>query len=426
MACGYASPAIRKIPVRCWRQPVTVAVGVRALPSCSPALLPRRPALGVTLLWSRWARSQPVGAGRLRWRAEVLLGPEDCAVPAEASPTRTWGTGPRQARRARRGSRCRVRRRHAHQRSDSRRHRRRILARFEHAGQQEDGLGDRPLSRLRARSATSRVVRLPLPGQAGGNQPRGVRARASPGNYSARGSRPSAHEQDPDAVHARDVAGRVGMSSGHVLHHFGKRERILIETLLLSEEDLAQDRGASPGRFCAPWSAMVRFIDFYLHREPGDAGWSLNSDIRPAATGLRRPRAPCRSVLDRLGRRSADLQQRRPSPARPRGGGTAARGVGAARRGAARRHGDHAQADDPERRRPLFRPGRRPPRPASAGPVRRLLPHRGVPAARRGARHDREFLARAVGRAEQEARCLSLPDSRMVRLPAGTERAVRV
>ena len=125
----------------------------------------------------------------------------------------------------------------------------------------------------------------------------GVRARASPGNYSARGSRPSAHEQVPDAVHARDVAGSVGMSSGHVLHHFGKRERILIETLLLSEEDLAQDRGARPGRFCAPWSAMVRFIDFYLHREPGDAGWSLNSDVRPAATGLRRPRAPCRSVL---------------------------------------------------------------------------------------------------------------------------------
>ncbi|MBR7836916.1 TetR/AcrR family transcriptional regulator [Actinospica durhamensis] len=82
-------------------------------------------------------------------------------------------------------------------------------------------------------------------------------------------------ERGPDAVRVRDIAERAGMSAGHVLYYFGKRERILIETLVLSEEDLAEDRSARLARCRDPWSAVVRFIDLYLPHEPGDARWSL-------------------------------------------------------------------------------------------------------------------------------------------------------
>lgn len=79
----------------------------------------------------------------------------------------------------------------------------------------------------------------------------------------------------PDAVRVKDIADLAGMSSGHVLYYFGRRDRILIETLLLSEEDLAENRGSRLSRSRDPWTAVVRFIDAYLPTEPGDARWSL-------------------------------------------------------------------------------------------------------------------------------------------------------
>ncbi|MEV4189102.1 TetR family transcriptional regulator, partial [Streptosporangium canum] len=51
-------------------------------------------------------------------------------------------------------------------------------------------------------------------------------------------------EVGPERLRVRDIAERAGMSSGHVMYYFGKRDRILVSTLLLSEDELAERRTA--------------------------------------------------------------------------------------------------------------------------------------------------------------------------------------
>jgi AcrR family transcriptional regulator len=79
----------------------------------------------------------------------------------------------------------------------------------------------------------------------------------------------------PDRVRVQDISARAGMSSGHVMYYFGDRDRILVGTLLLSEDNLAQRRDRAVRRAVDPWDAVDRVSRLYLPGGPKDVRWTL-------------------------------------------------------------------------------------------------------------------------------------------------------
>lgn len=82
-------------------------------------------------------------------------------------------------------------------------------------------------------------------------------------------------ELGPDRVRVQDVAARAGMSPGHVMYYFGNRDRILVDTLLLSESDLAARRDRRVARAAGPADAVERLVRLYLPTGPRDVRWTL-------------------------------------------------------------------------------------------------------------------------------------------------------
>jgi AcrR family transcriptional regulator len=86
-------------------------------------------------------------------------------------------------------------------------------------------------------------------------------------------------EVGPDRLRVRDIAERAGMSSGHVMYYFGKRDRILVSTLLLSEDELAERRTAELATVADPREAVGRLVELYLPTGAGDVRWRLWAQI---------------------------------------------------------------------------------------------------------------------------------------------------
>ncbi|WP_371785032.1 TetR/AcrR family transcriptional regulator [Streptosporangium subroseum] len=86
-------------------------------------------------------------------------------------------------------------------------------------------------------------------------------------------------EVGPDRLRVRDIAERAGMSSGHVMYYFGKRDRILVSTLLLSEDELAERRTAELATVTDPREAVGRLVEMYLPAGAGDVRWRLWAQI---------------------------------------------------------------------------------------------------------------------------------------------------
>jgi AcrR family transcriptional regulator len=84
-----------------------------------------------------------------------------------------------------------------------------------------------------------------------------------------------AAERGPDRLRVQDIADRAGMSPGHVMYYFGKRERILVDTLLLSESDLAAVRDRRLAAATGPQDALDKLIRLYLPTGKGDVRWRL-------------------------------------------------------------------------------------------------------------------------------------------------------
>jgi len=82
-------------------------------------------------------------------------------------------------------------------------------------------------------------------------------------------------ERGPERVTVRDIASRAGISPSHVLYYFGRRDRILVETLRWSEEELTQRRHAELGRLRSPLKALRRFVALYLPVDAVDLRWNL-------------------------------------------------------------------------------------------------------------------------------------------------------
>ena len=79
----------------------------------------------------------------------------------------------------------------------------------------------------------------------------------------------------PDRVRVQDVAERAGMSAGHVMYYFRSRDRILVDTLLLSEADLAARRDRRLAGAGTTAEALDRLVRLYLPAGPDDVRWKL-------------------------------------------------------------------------------------------------------------------------------------------------------
>ena len=86
-------------------------------------------------------------------------------------------------------------------------------------------------------------------------------------------------ERGPERVTVRDIAARAGISPSHVLYYFGRRDRILIETLRWSEEELTERRHAELGKLRSPWKAVLRFVVLYLPAGSDDTRWNLWNQV---------------------------------------------------------------------------------------------------------------------------------------------------
>jgi AcrR family transcriptional regulator len=82
-------------------------------------------------------------------------------------------------------------------------------------------------------------------------------------------------ELGPDRVRVQDIAARAGMSAGHVMYYFGNRDRILLDTLLLSETDLAARRDRRIASAADPHQALTRIVRLYLPTGADDVRWTL-------------------------------------------------------------------------------------------------------------------------------------------------------
>ncbi|MFE9565958.1 TetR/AcrR family transcriptional regulator [Streptomyces sp. NPDC006487] len=86
-------------------------------------------------------------------------------------------------------------------------------------------------------------------------------------------------EKGTAALRMSDIAERAGMSTGHILYHFGKKDRLLLEVLAWSQADLwtrfqqAADQAASPAE------KLDLFVRAYLPRHQGDERYALWTQV---------------------------------------------------------------------------------------------------------------------------------------------------
>ncbi len=81
-----------------------------------------------------------------------------------------------------------------------------------------------------------------------------------------------------ERLRVKDIADRAGMSTGHVLYYFGSRDRLLVSTLLLSEADLDERRGAELDGL-PPEAALARLVELYLPTSAQDVRWRLWAQV---------------------------------------------------------------------------------------------------------------------------------------------------
>jgi AcrR family transcriptional regulator len=76
-------------------------------------------------------------------------------------------------------------------------------------------------------------------------------------------------------VQLQHIAERAGISAGHVLYHFGSKERILIATLEWSEGEIAARRARELGEIDDPVLRLRKWIVLFLPHTAGDPTWKL-------------------------------------------------------------------------------------------------------------------------------------------------------
>ncbi len=86
-------------------------------------------------------------------------------------------------------------------------------------------------------------------------------------------------EKGVAAVRMSDIAERAGMSTGHILYHFGKKDRLLLEVLVWSEADLGERFRQAAEEAASPAEKLALFVRFYLPRHQGDERYALWTQV---------------------------------------------------------------------------------------------------------------------------------------------------
>ncbi|MEU2655737.1 TetR/AcrR family transcriptional regulator [Streptomyces sp. NPDC007325] len=82
-------------------------------------------------------------------------------------------------------------------------------------------------------------------------------------------------EKGTAALRMSDIAARAGMSTGHILYHFGKKDRLLLEVLAWSQADLWARFQRAADQAASPVEKLDLFVRFYLPRDQGDERYAL-------------------------------------------------------------------------------------------------------------------------------------------------------
>lgn len=80
-------------------------------------------------------------------------------------------------------------------------------------------------------------------------------------------------------IRVQDIAARAQMSAGHVMYYFGSRDRVVAETLLFAEAELAVRRDRALARAADAPAAVVEVVRLYLPARREDARWKLWSQL---------------------------------------------------------------------------------------------------------------------------------------------------
>ncbi|MCX4694169.1 TetR/AcrR family transcriptional regulator [Streptomyces sp. NBC_01408] len=71
------------------------------------------------------------------------------------------------------------------------------------------------------------------------------------------------------------LAERLGTSGGHILYYFGSKDRLLLEALRWSEDQLSAERAELMARRVTAPRKLALFVELYLPRGPRDPRWTL-------------------------------------------------------------------------------------------------------------------------------------------------------
>ncbi|MFD7961679.1 TetR/AcrR family transcriptional regulator [Streptomyces zaomyceticus] len=86
-------------------------------------------------------------------------------------------------------------------------------------------------------------------------------------------------EKGTAALRMSDIAARAGMSTGHILYHFGKKDRLLLEVLAWSQADLWTRFQQAADQAVSPAEKLDLFVRFYLPSHQGDERYALWTQV---------------------------------------------------------------------------------------------------------------------------------------------------
>src|SRR5215475_2464396 len=101
-----------------------------------------------------------------------------------------------------------------------------------------------------------------------------------------------------DRVRMVDIAARAGMSTGHILYFFGRKDALLLEALRWSEQDLVERLRAALSTLRSPRRKLARFVESYLPTGTSDPRWILWTQVFANPPGDE----PSRQMLDSFDR----------------------------------------------------------------------------------------------------------------------------
>ncbi|MFE5629431.1 TetR/AcrR family transcriptional regulator [Streptomyces sp. NPDC056543] len=86
-------------------------------------------------------------------------------------------------------------------------------------------------------------------------------------------------EKGTAALRMSDIAARAGMSTGHILYHFGKKDRLLLEVLAWSQADFWTRFQQAADQAASPVEKLDLFVRFYLPSQQGDERYALWTQV---------------------------------------------------------------------------------------------------------------------------------------------------